>query len=306
MDETIGSGSLWAWAGFTAFVLGMLALDLGVFHRKVRTVGTREAVGWSALWISLSLLFCSGVWLWLGHEKGLEFLTGYVVEKALSVDNLFVFLIIFRYFSVEPNLQRRVLFWGVLGALVLRAVFIFAGGALLHAFHWAMYVFGGFLVFTGGKLLFQKEVEVRPERNPVLRLFRRVVPGTAEYHGGRFFVREAGRLLATPLLFVLVVIEASDVMFAVDSIPAVFAVTEDVFIVYTSNIFAILGLRALYFLLERYLGRFRYLRVGLAVVLAFVGFKMLLADFVQLPIWLSLVVIAAVIGGSIAASARKA
>jgi len=296
------SGSLPVWIGFTLFVLAMLALDLGVFHRRAHVVRTAEALAWSGVWITLSLLFCAGVWHWDGAEKGLEFLTAWLVEKSLSVDNLFVFLVTFSYFGVGADLQHRVLVWGVLGALVMRAAFIFAGGAILHAFHFVLYALGAFLVFTGARLLFQKEIAVHPEHNPVLRLFRRLVPAVADYRGARFVVREGGRLLATPLLFVLVVIEASDIMFAVDSIPAVFGITEDVFVVYTSNIFAILGLRALYFVLAGYLGRFVYLRVGLAVVLAFVGAKMLASAWVKVPILMSLGVVAVLIGGSVAAS----
>jgi tellurite resistance protein TerC len=245
------------------------------------------------------------VWIWDGADKGLEYLTGYVVEKALSVDNLFVFLATFAYFRVPAERQHRVLFWGVIGALVMRGFFIFIGGALLHAFDWVMYVFGAFLVVTGVKLLFEKEHGVDPEHNPVLKVFRRFVPATKQYHDGRFVVRDpdTGRRLATPLLFVLVVIEASDVMFAVDSVPAVFAVTDDVFIVYTSNIFAILGLRALYSLLAAYIAKFSHLRYGLAGVLAFVGVKMLIADWWHVPVLLSLGIIALMLTAAIVASA---
>jgi len=300
-----GSGSPVAWIGFTLFVFAMLALDLGVFHKKDHAVSTREALAWSVAWISLALVFCAGVWIWDGPQQGMEFLTGYLVEKSLSVDNLFVFLVTLQFFKVAPSLQHRVLFWGVLGALVLRAVFIFLGSALLNNFHWVMYVFGGFLVFTGFRLGFKKDDDIHPENNPVLKLFRRVIPAVKDYREGHFFVRENGRLLATPLLFVLVVVEATDVMFAVDSVPAVFAVTTDTFVVYTSNIFAILGLRSLYFLLAGYLNRFSYLNYGLAGVLVFVGIKMLLVDVYKVPIPISLGVITLLIGGSIVVSLLK-
>jgi len=243
MPESVASPLLWI--GFTVFVLGLLALDLGVFHRRAHVVAPREAMLWSLAWIALALMFNVGVYIWFGAERGLEFLTGYLIEKALSVDNLFVFFIIFSYFGVPPSLQPRVLFWGVLGAIILRAAFILSGAALLAAFHWIIFVFGGFLVITGVKILTQRESQVHPERNIVLRLCRRVLPTVSEYHGTRFRVRRNGRWYATPLLLVLVVVETTDIVFAVDSIPAIFAVTRDPFIVYTSNIFAILGLRAL-------------------------------------------------------------
>ena len=237
--DSIGTPPLWI--GFTLFVLAMLALDLGVFHRKAHVVGIREALAWTAVWITLALGFNVGVYVWFGAERALEFLTGYVIEKALSVDNIFVFLVVFAVFAVPAALQHRVLFWGILGALVMRAVFILAGAALLQRFHWIVYVFGGFLVITGVKLLLHSGDEIHPERNPVYRLFRRLVPAVSDYRGARFTVVESGRRYATPLLAVLVVVEATDVVFAVDSIPAIFAVTIDPFIVYTSNIFAILG-----------------------------------------------------------------
>jgi tellurite resistance protein TerC len=298
--ESIGSPALWV--GFTAFVLAMLALDLGVFHRKAHEVRVREALIWTAAWVSLSLVFNLGVYFWFGSERALEFLSGYVIEKALSVDNIFVFIFVFSAFAVPAKLQHRVLFWGILGALALRAVFIVLGAALLERFHWAIYVFGAFLVFTGIKLLVQRGDEVHPERNPLFRLFRRFVPSVGEYRGGRFTVVEAGKRYATPLLLVLVAIEATDIVFAVDSIPAIFAVTTDPFIVYTSNIFAILGLRALYFALAGMMGKFQYLKIGLSVVLVFVGAKMLLAGLYKIPILTSLVVIVAVLAGSLAAS----
>jgi len=258
----------------------------------------REALIWTLVWIGLSLLFNYGILHWYGAERALEFFTGYLLEKALSVDNLFVFLVLFSYFAVPPILQHRILFWGILGALVMRAGFIVAGAALVQRFHWIMYVFGVFLVYTGFKLLRQREAEVDPAHNPALKFFRRILRAVPEYRGSAFFVREGGKLFATPLLIVLLVIEATDIVFAVDSIPAIFAITTDPFIVFTSNIFAILGLRALYFLLAGMLGRFRYLKVGLGLVLAFVGLKMLIMDLYKVPIGFSL----GVIGGLILAS----
>jgi tellurite resistance protein TerC len=293
---------LFLWIAFNVFVLGMLALDLGVFHRKAHAVSVREALAWSCVWIFLALLFGLGVYFVRGGEKALEFLTGYVIEWSLSVDNLFVFLVIFSYFAVPPIYQHRVLFWGILGALVMRAIFIAVGAALLSAFHWMIYVFGGFLVFTGIKLLFAGDEKIEPEKNPAVRLLRRFMPITAEYHGQRFFVRINGRRWATPLLLVLVVVETTDVIFAVDSIPAIFAITLDPFIVYTSNVFAILGLRALFFLLAGIMEMFRYLKVGLAFVLCFVGVKMVIVDFYKIPIGISLGVVAGILALSILAS----
>ena len=298
--ETVGTPGMWV--GFTVLVLALLALDLGVFHRKAHVVSLREAATWSIVWIGLSLLFNVGIYHWFGAERGLEFLTGYLIEKALSVDNIFVFAVLLSYFAVPAALQHRVLFWGILGALVMRALFIVLGAALLQQFHWIMYVFGGFLVLTGIKLLRQQDAEIRPERNPLVRLFRRFIPSVPDYHGARFFVVEGGHRYATPLLLVLVAVEATDLVFAVDSIPAIFAVTTDPFIVYTSNIFAILGLRALYFLLAGVMDRFHYLKVGLALVLAFVGVKMLIVDLYKIPITMALTIIAVLISGSIVTS----
>ncbi len=272
--------------GFHVFILAMLALDLGVFQRHAHAVGMKEAAVWSAVWVALSLLFAVGIWLFWddwhpdqagrGGVKAVEFVTGYLVEKALSVDNLFVFLVIFRYFAVPPHLQHRVLYWGILGALVMRAAMILAGAALLAAFHWMVYVFGAFLLYTAYKMFTSSvEEDIDPGRNWMLRLARRVLPVVSDYDSPRFWVKRAGRWYATPLPLVLLVVESTDVLFAVDSIPAIFAVTKDTFIVYTSNIFAILGLRALFFLLAGFLGMFRYLSTGLAVVLAFVGLKMI-------------------------------
>lgn len=300
ISGSIGTPLLWL--GFTIFILAMLALDLGVFHRKAHAVKTREALLWSIVWIALALLFNGGIYFWHGPDRALEFFTGYLIEKALSVDNLFVFMVLFSYFAVPAPLQHRVLFWGIVGALVMRAGFIMAGSALIREFHWIIYVFGAFLVFTGFKLLAARESEIRPERNLVLRMVRRFVPSVSEYHGARFTIKIEGRRYATPLLIVLVVIEATDIVFAVDSIPAIFAITKDPFIVFTSNIFAILGLRALYFLLAGMIGRFRFLKVGLGLVLAFVGAKMLLVDLVRVPIAVSLSVVGGLLGLSVIVS----
>ena len=297
---SIGSPVLWL--SFTLAVLFLLALDLGVFHRHAHAVAPREALLWTVVWITLALLFNGFVGWRFGRQAGLEFLAGYLIEKALSVDNVFVFLVIFQSFSVPAAYQHRVLFYGILGALVLRALFILAGASLLAAFHWMIYAFGLLLLYTGVKLFLHASESVHPERNPLYRLFRMLVPATADYRGPRFLVREGGRWLATPLLLVLVAIEATDVVFAVDSIPAIFAVTRDPFIVYTSNIFAILGLRALFFLLAGALAQLYYLKTALAAVLVFVGGKMLLADWYKVPIAVSLAVIVTLIGGAVVAS----
>jgi len=295
--ETVGTPQLWI--GFTAFVLLMLVIDLGVFHRDAHEVSFKEALGWSAVWVLLALLFNVAIYVGFGSARGLEFLTGYLIEKALAVDNIFIFAVIFSYFSVPPAYQHRVLFWGVLGALVMRALFIFAGAALLQSFHGIMYLFGAFLVFTGVKLLLQKDAEIHPERNPLFRMFTSMIRSVAAYDGARFLVRRNGTWFATPLFLVLVSIEVTDVIFAVDSIPAIFAVTADPFIVFTSNIFAILGLRSMYFLLAGVIDKFHYLKIGLALVLVFVGSKMILMDIYKIPIASSLAVVAAVIGASI-------
>jgi tellurite resistance protein TerC len=290
---TIGTPTLWI--AFTAFILGMLALDLGVFHRDARAVGMREAAGWSAVWIGLALLF--NLWLWqsFGGERGAEFLAGYLIEKALAVDNIFVILTIFSAFAVPAAYRHRVLFWGILGALVMRALFIGAGAALIARFHWVMYLFGAFLLLTAVKLFRDVDGMPDPERNLAYRGFRRVVPSVPDFHGSRFVVRQGGMFVATPLLLVLVCVETSDLIFAVDSIPAIFAVTKDPFIVYTSNIFAILGLRSMFFLLAGAVERFHYLKPGLAFILAFVGCKMLLVDVYPVPIAASLGVIASIL-----------
>lgn len=298
--RTIGTPFLWV--GFTLFVLSLLALDLGVFHRRAHALRIREALGWTAAWIALALLFNVGVYLKFGPDRGLEFLTGYLIEKALSVDNIFVFLVIFSYFGVPSAFQHRVLFWGILGAMILRGVFILLGTALLQTFHWVIYIFGAFLIFTGIKLFLQRASEVHPERNPLFRLFRKVLPSVPDYRAAQFVVVDSGKWYATPLLLVLVGIEVTDIAFAVDSIPAIFAITTDPFIVYTSNIFAILGLRALYFVLAGIMTRFYYLNYGLSLVLIFVGAKMLLGEVYDLPIGASLAVVAALLAGSIVAS----
>ncbi|MFY9343201.1 MAG: TerC family protein [Planctomycetota bacterium] len=295
-------GSFWLYAGFTGLVLLLLALDLGVFHRKAHVVRFREALVWSVVWVGLALAFNGWVWSAFGEQKGLEFLTGYLIEKSLAVDNIFVFLVVFSYFAVPPQYQHRVLFWGILGALVMRGVFIWLGAELLEQFHWMIYVFGGFLVLTGIKLAMRNDAQIDPGRNPVVRMFREWIPTTRRYHRDRFWVRRRGMWLATPLLLVLVLIEFTDLVFAVDSIPAIFAITSDPFLVYTSNIFAILGLRSMYFLLAGVMHRFHLLKLGLALVLVFVGVKMCLLGFYKIPTAISLLVVAGIIASSVAAS----
>lgn len=290
------------WGLFIAFVLAMLALDLGVLHRKPHKVSLKESLGWSAFWIALAFLFNVWVWYGRGRQAGLEFLTGYLIERALSMDNLFLFVVIFSYFQVPAEYQHRVLFWGVLGALVMRAIFIAAGIALIAKFHWIIYVFGAFLVVTGIKMWIQEEREVHPERNPVLKAFRRVVPVTSDYEGHRFFVVKNGRRMATPMFIVLLFVETTDLVFALDSIPAVLAVTRDPFIVFTSNVFAILGLRALYFALADLVKLFEYLHYGLAVILVFVGLKMIFEPFYEVPVGISLGIVGIVLLASIALS----
>jgi tellurite resistance protein TerC len=289
------SGETILWIVFGILIPTMLILDLGVFHRRAHTVKIKEALIWSSVWISLALLFCLGVYLLIGSEKALLFITGYLVEESLSVDNLFVFLLIFTYFCVPAADQHRVLFWGILGAIVMRGIFIMAGLALLENLHWIVYLFGAFLIYTAIRLVFHKEKELQPEKNPVLRLFRRFVPLTKNYHMNKFFVKSRGRLLTTPLLLVLVVIETTDVIFAVDSVPAILAITRDPFIVYTSNIFAVMGLRALYFALAGVIQKFYYLNYGLAAILGFLGFKMLVTDFLEIPVGMSLGVVCGIL-----------
>jgi tellurite resistance protein TerC len=292
----------YTWAAFVAFVLAMLALDLGVFHKKAHVVGFREAAGWSLVWVSLALVFNGVLWWQFGDKLALEFLTGYLIEKSLSVDNIFVFVVIFGSLRVPALYQHRVLFWGILGALIMRAVMIFAGVALLERFHWLIYVFGAFLVITGLKLLRQQEEDPDPNKGLFMRVVRRLIPTSTQYDGDKFFTKVDGRTLATPLFMALMLVEFTDLIFAIDSIPAIFAVTRDPFIVFTSNIFAILGLRSLYFLLAGVVDRFIYLKVGLAGVLVFVGLKMSLIDVVKIPSLISLLVIATMLGTAIGAS----
>ena len=315
---------IWMWVGFNLFVLAMLALDLGVFHRKAHAVSLKEATVWSVVWISLAMLFNVGIYLfwdtlapssaYSNGDAALAFFTGYLIEKSLSVDNIFVFVLIFTYFSVPPQYQHRVLFWGILGALVMRAALILVGAALIKEFHWIIWIFGAFLIFTGVKMAFHKNEEVHPENNPLIRLFRRIMPVTAEYQGSRFFVRQAGKLMATPLFLVLLMVESTDLVFAVDSIPAIFAVSQDPLIVYTSNVFAILGLRSLYFLLAGVMDKFYYLKLGLSVVLTFVGVKMLMPDLsllltgvsYKIPTAVSLGVVAGILAVAVVASLLRA
>lgn len=304
--------TLWLWGGFNLFVLGMLALDLGVFHRHAHAVTVKEATVWSMVWIALAMLFNAGIFLfwdkivpdstYTSGEAALAFFTGYLIEKSLSVDNIFVFVLIFTFFVVPAIYQHRVLFWGIIGALLMRGILIAAGAALLKEFHWIIYVFGGFLILTGIRMALHKEEEVHPERNPLVKLLRRLMPVTEKYEDDKFFIRRAGVLMATPLFLVLLIVESTDLIFAVDSIPAIFAVTTDPFIVYTSNVFAILGLRSLYFLLAGVMDKFHYLKLGLSVVLVFVGFKMVLVDVYKIPIGLSLGVIAAILTIAVLAS----
>jgi tellurite resistance protein TerC len=279
----------------------MLGLDLGVFHRRAHAVKFREALAWSLVWIALAASFAVVIYFWHGRTPSLEFVTGYVIELSLSVDNLFVFLLIFRFFQVPPTHQHKVLFWGILGALIMRAIFIVAGVGLIQRFHWIVYVFGAFLVYSGIKLFRQENAEIHPEKNPVLRLFRKWVPVTKDYEGNKFFVRRPG-LYATPLLVVLVVVETTDLLFAVDSIPAILAITRDAFIVYTSNVFAIMGLRSMYFALAGMMEMFRYLHYGLSVVLMFVGAKMLLSHYYEIPTVVALGAVAGVLVISVLAS----
>ena len=295
----------WPWIFFNLFVLAMLALDLGVFHRKSHIVSVREAAVWSAVWITISMIFNVLLFFWKGPTPSLEFLAGYLIEKSLSVDNIFVFVIIFGSFAVPREYQHRVLFWGVIGALIMRGILIGLGAILLQRFHWLIYVFGAFLIFTGIRLLGREGEEPHPEKSPLIQMLRRVLPMTGQYHGKHFFVKEGGRFLATPLLLVLVIVEVSDLVFAFDSIPAIFAVTSDPFLVYTSNIFAILGLRSLYFLLAGVIKKFHYLEIGLSFILIFVGIKMVIAPWIKIPITASLGVIATILLLAIIASLRR-
>lgn len=280
----------------------MLILDLGIIQKRAHFPSMKEAIGWSIVWINLALLFGVFVWYQYGSTKALEFFTGYIVEEPLSVDNVFVFIIIFSYFAVPKNVQHKVLFWGVLSAIVFRALFIVLGAALVAKFHWILYLLGAFLVFTGVKLAIQSDTEVHPEKNPLIRFIRKFLPVTSDYEGGKFFVRRDGKLFMTPLFIVLIMIETTDIAFATDSIPAIFAITRDTFIIYTSNIFAVLGLRALYFVVSGFLKQFQYLKYGLAFVLAFIGVKMLIEPWLHISILVSLVTIFAAITSAIFAS----
>jgi tellurite resistance protein TerC len=292
---------LW-WVAFNIFVVAMLALDLGVFHRKAHVIEIKEALGWSVAWILLSLLFNLGIYFWRGSETALEFLTGYLIEKSLSVDNIFVFVLIFSYFRIPFLYQHKVLFWGIVGALILRAIFIAVGITLMEKFHWVIYIFGGFLIVTGLRMGLQKHKEIHPEKNPVLRLFRRFMPVTDDVEEGRFFVKRGRHHAATPLFITVLVVETTDLIFAVDSIPAILAITSDPFIVYTSNVFAILGLRALYFAIAGMIQRFQYLHYGLSAILVFVGIKMLFSSVYKIPVGFALGVIATILLISVIAS----
>lgn len=290
---------IYVWIAFIAFVLLLLALDLGVFHRKSHEVKIKEALIWSAVWICLALLFNYGIYYFVGKEKALEFLTGYLIEKSLSIDNLFVFIMLFSFFNVKPQYQHKVLFWGILGALIMRAIFIFAGVALLNKFHWIIYIFGGFLIYTGFKMLFHNDQKVEPDKNPLVKLFKKFFPVTDEMHDGKFFVKINAKTFATPLFVVLLLVEFTDLIFAVDSIPAILAVSNDTFIIFTSNVFAILGLRALYFALAGITKYFHYLKYGLSAILVFVGVKMVIVGFYKIPIVYSLFTILGILAVSI-------
>ena len=309
-------GTIWLWIGFNLFVLLMLALDLGVFHRKAHAVSIKEATIWSVVWIALALLFNLALYFfwdklsptsnYTNGEAALAFFTGYLIEKSLSVDNIFVFVLIFTFFAVPAAYQHRVLFWGIIGALLMRGTLIAVGAVLLKEFHWIIYIFGAFLIFTGIRMALHRHEKMHPEQNPIVKLLRRIMPVTDNYEDDKFFIRRAGKLIATPLFLVLLLVESTDLIFAVDSIPAIFAVTEDPFIVYTSNVFAILGLRSLYFLLAGVVDKFYYLKLGLSVVLVFVGTKMVMVDLYKIPVGLSLGVIAGIIAISVIASLVRA
>jgi tellurite resistance protein TerC len=294
--------SIILWGAFSAFVLAMLALDLGVFHRKSHAISVKEALTWTAVWIVLAMLFNLFVYYYFDKEKALEFFTAYLVEKSLSIDNIFVIIMIFSYFSVPDSYQHKVLFWGILGALVLRVIFIFAGIELIHKFHWLIYLFGGFLVITGIRMVYGEDKPMDPEKNPLVKFVRKLFPVTESFEGDRFFVKRDQKTWATPLFIVVVLIEGTDLIFAVDSIPAIIAISDDTFIVYTSNVFAILGLRSLYFALAGIEKYFTYLKYGLAAILVFVGFKMCIVDFYKMPVEISLIVISFLLAISMIAS----
>ena len=294
---------LYFWIAFILFVLLMLAIDLGIFHKKNHAVTFKESLAWTMVWSGLAMIFCVVIYFWKGPEKSIEFLTGYIIELSLSVDNLFVFILIFSYFHVPVQYQHKVLFWGILGALVMRVIFIFAGVALITKFHWIIYVFGAIIIFSGLKMLFQKSKKIEPDNNPIIRLVKKMLPVTNEYHGDKFFVKiNKGIWAATPLFIVLVCIEITDLIFAVDSIPAILAITTDSFIVFTSNVFAILGLRSLYFALAGMLHLFRFLHIGLSYILMFIGLKMVFSDVYKIPIEYALIAVLSILVTSIAAS----
>lgn len=283
------------WVGFNVFVILMLALDLGVFNRKAHLISIKEALIWSGVWVLLAMCFNALIYYWQGQAKALEFFTGYVIEKSLSMDNIFVFVLIFTYFKTPAIHQHKILFWGIIGALIMRAAFIFAGVAILEKFHWTIYIFGAILIYTGYKMLTGKDKKIEPKKNPVIHFFKRIMRFTNELHNANFFVKQDGKRFATPLFLVLIVVETTDLVFAVDSIPAILAITQDEFIVYTSNVFAILGLRSLYFALSGMIDKFRYLSQGLALILLFAGLKMLIVDFYKMPIHITLIVIVAIL-----------
>lgn len=291
--------SLTLWVVFNIFIVSMLIIDLTIFNREPEEISIRKALGWTAVWVILAVIFGIGLYFYMDPESSLDFFTGYLIEKSLSVDNIFVFLLIFTYFGVDPKYQHRVLFWGIFGALVFRLIFILIGVALIEQFHWVIYIFGAFLIFTGIKLAFEKDKEINPHRNPVLKVVRRFVPVTKNFHGEKFFIKRNGKWIATPMFIVLVMIETTDIVFAFDSIPAIMAITRDTFIIYSANAFAILGLRALYFALSGVMRLFHYLHYGLALILVYVGTKMMLEDLVQIPTLVTLSVIILTISFSI-------
>jgi len=299
------SHELILWVSFNIFILLMLALDLGVFQKKVHIISVKEALIWSAVWIVLAMMFNVFIYFDMGEVKAIEFFTGYLIERSLSIDNIFVFVLLFSYFKVPAKYQHKVLFWGVLGALILRAALILLGVVLIHKFAWIIYVFGAFLVFTGFKMAMQNEDDIDPEKNIIIRLYRKLFPVTKDYHKGDFFIIENGKRIATPLFVVLLATEFTDLVFAFDSIPAIFAITDDAFIIYTSNIFAILGLRAMYFALAGIIDKFHYLKTGLSMILIFIGFKMLIVDLYKIPIGYSLGVIALILILSVVFSLLK-
>lgn len=296
------TNEIWLWGGFVLFIVLMLALDLGVFHKENHEIKLKEALMWTMFWVSLALIFNIGIYHFMGSQKALQFLTGYLIEESLSIDNVFVFMLIFSYFKVPPKYQHKILFWGILGAMLMRITFILSGILLIEKFHWIIFVFGGFLVITGIRLAFQDEISIKPDSNPVIRLFKRYFRITDTYHKDKFFIRENGVLLATPMMIVLIFIEVSDLIFAVDSIPAILAITSDPFIVFTSNVFAILGLRSLFFAISAISKYFIYLKYGLAAILTYVGTKMLVSDYYKIDPLYSLLVILAILSLSIFAS----